>query len=65
MDETIGGLKKGKNDLRTLKQSRLNIDQLTEEQMNAEFEKGYSQTLNGNTVSAKETFAKIRKDYNI
>lgn len=38
---------------------------ITENRMNSELEKGYTETLNGKAKSAKEVFANIRKDYQI
>ena len=38
---------------------------LSEEQMNAELEKGYADMKAGRTKSAKKAFADIRKDYNV
>lgn len=38
---------------------------LTEEQMNRELEKGYTDMLNGKTKPAKKAFADIRKDYGV
>lgn len=42
----------------------INIDELTAEELNVELEKGYADMVEGRTVSAKQTFANIRKDYN-
>ncbi len=42
----------------------LSIDDLTDEQLNAELEKGFSDMQNGNVRLAKDAFADIRKDYN-
>ena len=42
----------------------INIDELTVEELNAELEKGYADMVEGRTVSAKQAFADIRKDYN-
>ena len=36
---------------------------LSEEEMNAELEKGYADMVAGRTKSAKQVFADIRKDY--
>lgn len=38
---------------------------LTEEQMNRELEKGYTDMLDGKTKPAKKAFADIRKDYGV
>lgn len=43
----------------------IDINELTEEQLNKELEKGYADMLAGRTKPAKEVFASIRKDYNI
>lgn len=43
----------------------LDMSSLSEEQMNAELEKGYADMKAGHTKSAKKAFADIRKDYNI
>ncbi len=43
----------------------VNISDLTEEQMNAELEKGYADMKAGRTKSANKAFADIRKDYNL
>lgn len=39
--------------------------QLSEEELNAELEKGYADMIAGKTKPAKEVFANIRKDYDI
>lgn len=39
--------------------------QLTGEQLNSELEIGYAQMCNGDTISSKEAFDNIRKDYNL
>lgn len=39
--------------------------QLSEEELNAELEKGYADMMAGKTKPAKEVFADIRKDYDI
>ena len=43
----------------------VDISTLTEEQLNIELEKGYSDIQSGNTISISKAFADIRKDYNI
>lgn len=43
----------------------IEMSALSEEQMNAELEKGYADMKAGRTISAKKVFADIHKDYNI
>ena len=43
----------------------LDMSVLTEEQLNAELEKGYADMTTGKTKSASKAFADIRKDYNL
>ena len=43
----------------------LDASSLTDEQMDAELEKGYSDIKAGRTRSAKTVFADIRKDYEV
>ncbi|MEG0699554.1 MAG: type II toxin-antitoxin system RelB/DinJ family antitoxin [Erysipelotrichaceae bacterium] len=43
----------------------LDMSSLSEEQMNAELEKGYADMKAGRTKSAKKVFEDIRKDYNV
>jgi DNA-damage-inducible protein J len=43
----------------------IDVCMLTETQMNAELEKGYSDMLEGRTKPAKQAFPDIRMDYNI
>ena len=43
----------------------IDVSMLTEAQMNAELEKGYSDMLEGRTKPVNKAFADIRKDYNI
>ena len=43
----------------------LDASSLTDEQMDAELEKGYSDIKTGRTRSAKTVFADIRKDYEV
>lgn len=43
----------------------IDINTLSDEQMNAELEKGYSDVLSGNTRDADSVFTDIRKDYDI
>ena len=43
----------------------LDASSLTDEQMDAELEKGYSDIKAGRTRSAKTVFADIRKDYKV
>lgn len=42
-----------------------NISTLTEEQLNAELEKGYADIAAGRMTSASTVFEKIRKDYGV
>lgn len=46
-----------------LPQHPLDIGNMTEEQFNAELEKGYSDMKTGRTISAKQAFADIRGSY--
>lgn len=41
------------------------IGVLTEEDLNAELEKGYADILAGRTKPAEQEFAEMRKDFNI
>lgn len=43
----------------------LDMSTLSEEQVNAELEKGYADTKAGRTKPAGKAFADIRKDYNL
>lgn len=43
----------------------VDISTLTEEELNAELEKGYSDIQAGRTKPAKQAFADIRRDYNL
>ena len=43
----------------------LNIETLSEEQLNGELEKGYAAMLDGCTKPASKVFSDIRKDYGI
>lgn len=43
----------------------LNMASLSEEQLNTELEKGYTDMLKGHTRSADEVFSDIRKDYGL
>ena len=43
----------------------VNMAALSEEELNAELEKGYADMLNGRTKSARKAFADIRKDYGV
>ena len=43
----------------------IDISELTEEELNAELEKGYEDMLAGRTKPAKQAFADIRKEYNL
>ena len=42
----------------------VDMSALSEEEMNAELEKGYADMVAGRTKPAKQVFADIRKDYN-
>ena len=52
-------------DVKIPQHSVLDASKLTEEQMDAELEKGYVQMLNGEGESAKDAFSSIRKEYNL
>ena len=43
----------------------VDISQLTEEQLDAELEKGYADMLAGRTKPARQAFADIRRDYGL
>jgi len=43
----------------------VNMSMLSEQQMNAEVEKGYSDVKAGRTKTTTKVFADIRKDYNL
>ena len=43
----------------------VDISELTEEELNAELEKGFEDMLAGRTKTAKQAFADIRKDYDL
>ncbi len=43
----------------------LDMSTLTSEELNAELEKGYADMIAGRTRPAKQTFADIRKDYEL
>lgn len=43
----------------------VNVSELTEEELNAEIEKGYADMLEGRTKPAKKVFDDIRRDYGI
>ena len=43
----------------------VNVDALTDDEMNAELEKGYADIKAGRTKSAKQVFSSLREDYNI
>lgn len=42
-----------------------NVSRMTQEQFNAELEKGYQDMLKGNTVPLRQAFAALRKEYGI
>ena len=46
-------------------QQPVNMSALSEEELNAELEKGYADLLDGRTKPARNAFADIRKDYGI
>lgn len=48
-----------------LPEHSLNVSCMTKAQLDAELEKGYADMQAGRTVSAKEAFADIRKEYGI
>jgi len=41
------------------------VSTLSEEELNAELERGYADILAGKTIPAEEAFARIHKEYNI
>lgn len=43
----------------------LNINHMTNKQLDEELEKGYADMQDGNLISSKKVFDDIRKDYNI
>ena len=43
----------------------ISISTLTEDQLNAELEKGYADMVAGKTKPARQAFANIRKDYGL
>ncbi|MED9904652.1 MAG: type II toxin-antitoxin system RelB/DinJ family antitoxin [Lachnospiraceae bacterium] len=43
----------------------VNVAELSEAELNAEFEKGYADMVAGRTKPARKAFADIRKDYGI
>ena len=43
----------------------VNMTALSEEELNAELEKGYADMLEGRTKPARQAFADIRKDYGL
>ena len=45
--------------------SPVNIDKISEEELNAELEKGYADVAAGRTKPVRQAFADIRKDYGI
>lgn len=46
-------------------ESRVDMTEITEVELNAELEKGYSDMLAGRTRPARQAFADIRKDYGL
>jgi len=51
-------------DLKVAQHSIVDASAITDEQMNIELEKGYTEMLNVEGKPAKAAFASIRKDYN-
>ena len=43
----------------------VDISKLSADEMDAEIKKGYQDMLEGRTISAKNAFANIRKDYGL
>lgn len=43
----------------------VNMQELTEEKLNAEIEKGYADMINGRVADSKTAFAMIRKKYGL
>lgn len=43
----------------------LDVSKITEEELNLELEKGYQDVINDKTLSARDVFANLHKEYNI
>ena len=52
-------------DLKLPSETVLNFNQLTEQEIDRELQKGMDDVRSGNVKSAKQAFADIRKDYNL
>ena len=52
-------------DLKLPAESVLNFNQLSEREIESELQKGLDDVKNGNIKSANQTFADIRKEYNL
>lgn len=52
-------------DLKLPSEMVLNFNQLTEQEVDRELQKGLDDVKSGNVKSARQTFADIRKDYNL
>ena len=52
-------------DLKLPSETVLNFNQLTEQEADRELQKGLDDVKSGNVKSARQTFADIRKDYNL
>lgn len=52
-------------DLKLPSETVLNFNRLSEQEVDAELQKGMDDVKNGNVKSAKQAFADIRKDYNL
>lgn len=52
-------------DLKLPSEYVLNYNQLTEQEIDRELQKGIDDVKNGNVKTAKQSFADIRKDYNL
>lgn len=52
-------------DLKVPANHPVDFNKLTEAQMNAELEKGYTDMLKGRTKSAEQVFTDVRRDYNV
>lgn len=48
-----------------LPEEHMNVSRMTDEQLNAELEKGYANMQAEQTISAKEAFADIRREYGV
>ena len=52
-------------DLKLPQETVLNFNQLTEQEVEQELQKGLDDVNNGNVKSARQAFSDIRKDYNL